>query len=207
MEYINMETWPRKEHYAYFHSMDYPMFNISMNLDATNFLRFVKEHRLSFYYAMGFAAAQTANQIPEFRCRIRGEQVVLHKRVHPSFTDLDKGTGLFKYVQVDLTEDIFSFAEKAVQKSAEQAFFMDVNAEARDDLLYITCVPWVSFTQVTHPITLGGDDSIPRIAWGKYFASGEKILLPFSIQANHALMDGVHAGKYVERLQSFLDSL
>jgi len=207
MEYINMETWPRKEHYAYFHSMDYPMFNISMNLDATNFLRFVKEHKLSFYYAMGFAAAQAANQIPEFRCRIRGEQVVLHDRVHPSFTDLDKDTGLFKYVQVDLTEDIFSFSEKAVQKSAAQHFFMDVNEEARDDLLYITCVPWVSFTQVTHPIALGGDDSIPRIAWGKYFASGEKILLPFSIQANHALMDGFHAGKYVERLQSFLDSL
>ncbi len=58
---------------------------------------------------------------------------------------------------------------------------------------------------MTHPIALDRDDSIPRIAWGKYFKDGEKTLLPFSIQANHALMDGVHAGRYVERLQRDLD--
>nr|WP_319489474.1 chloramphenicol acetyltransferase [uncultured Caproiciproducens sp.] len=207
MEYIHLDTWARKEHYQYFHSMDYPMFNISMNLDVTNFLRFVREHRLSFYYSMGFAATQAANEIPEFRCRIRGEQVVLHDRVHPSFTDLDKESDLFKCVGVDLTEDIFSFSEKAAQKSAAQKTFMDPEQEIRDDLIYFTCIPWISFTQVTHPITLGRDDSIPRIASGKYFASGEKTLLPFSIQVNHALMDGFHAGKFVDRLQKGLDSL
>ncbi|MBW7572810.1 chloramphenicol acetyltransferase [Caproiciproducens faecalis] len=206
MEYINMETWPRKEHYEYFHRMEYPMFNVSMNLDITKFLPFVKEHRLSFYYSMGFAATQAANRIPEFRCRIRGEQVVLHDKVHPSFTDLDKGSDLFKCVGVDLTEDILSFSEKASQRSAAQKTFMDPEQEIRDDLIYFTCVPWISFTQVTHPIALDRDDSIPRIAWGKYFKDGGKTLLPFSIQANHALMDGVHAGRYVQQLQNDLDS-
>jgi chloramphenicol O-acetyltransferase len=32
-----------------------------------------------------------------------------------------------------------------------------------------------------------------------------KIMLPFSVQVNHAFVDGVHVGKYVGRLQHFLD--
>ncbi|MGX8701266.1 CatA-like O-acetyltransferase [Caproiciproducens sp.] len=205
VEYIDMETWPRKEHFRHFYKMEYPMFSVSLNLDITKFLPFVKERRLSFYYAMGFAVTRAANEIPEFRCRIRGGRVVLHDKVHPSFTDLDRDSDLFKCVGVDLTEDICSFSEKASRASAAQKTFMDPAQEERDDVLYLTCVPWFSFTQVTHPIALDRNDSIPRIAWGKYFKDGEKTLLPFSIQANHALMDGVHAGRYVQRLQRDLD--
>jgi chloramphenicol O-acetyltransferase type A len=32
-------------------------------------------------------------------------------------------------------------------------------------------------------------------------------LLPFSVQVNHALIDGFHIGKYVDRLQTFIDEM
>ncbi len=208
MEYIDIDQWSRKQHFEFFHKMDYPQFNVCLNIDVTHFLEFVKEHDISFYYAMGFASTYAANEIVNFRYRIRGDQVVLHDKIDPSFTDMSADSDLFKIVTVEMNGDIVHFARQAKEQSEQQkVFFIFENAEERDDLVYITCVPWFSFTQLTHPITLSKDDSVPRISWGKYFKQGEKWMLPISIQANHALMDGLHVGRYIEKLQNYIDHL
>ena len=49
-------------------------------------------------------------------------------------------------------------------------------------------------------------DSVPRITWGKYFKTADKILMPLSVQAHHALIDGRHMGKYFEKTQELLDN-
>ena len=49
-------------------------------------------------------------------------------------------------------------------------------------------------------------DSIPRIAWGKYFEENGKIKLPLSVQAHHSLVDGVHVGQYFNKVQEILDN-
>jgi chloramphenicol O-acetyltransferase type A len=205
MEYIDMEKWPRKEHFRFFQGMDYPQTNVCMNLDITHFLEFVKENHLSFYYSMIFAATHTANEIDSFRYRIRGDGVVLHDRVHPSFTDLSEGSELFKFVTLEMEGDIISFSNhtKEVSRNTKE----NLSNENRDDLIYYTCLPWISFTSVCHALTLGKEDSIPRISWGKYFRDGEKVLLPFSVQVNHSLLDGFHIGKYVNRLQEYIDQI
>jgi len=46
---------------------------------------------------------------------------------------------------------------------------------------------------------------VPRLAWGKYFEENGKILLPFSVQAHHSFVDGIHMGKYYECLQKYLN--
>jgi chloramphenicol O-acetyltransferase type A len=74
----------------------------------------------------------------------------------------------------------------------------------RDDLLYMTAIPWVSFTSFAHPMRLHPADSIPRFAWGKYFAEGKFLKMPLSVQAHHALMDGIQMGKFYAELQETL---
>jgi chloramphenicol O-acetyltransferase type A len=49
-------------------------------------------------------------------------------------------------------------------------------------------------------------DSIPRIAWGKYFEENGKIKLPLSVQVHHALVDGLHVGQYFNAIQEILDN-
>lgn len=208
MEYIDLEKWPRKVHFEFFHQMDYPQFNVCMNIDVTHFLAFVKEQHISFYYAMVFAATHTMNEVVNFRYRIRGDTVILHDKVSASFTDTVKDSDLFKIVTVEVNNDIISYSHFAKEKSEQQKeFIIYEDAEERDDLIYCTCTPWFSFTQLTHPIAINKDDSVPKISWGKYFREGDKVLLPFSIQANHALVDGVHVGKFVKTLQSYIDCL
>jgi chloramphenicol O-acetyltransferase type A len=69
----------------------------------------------------------------------------------------------------------------------------------------MTAIPWISFTSFMHPLHLHPVDSVPRFAWGKFFADGEALKMPFSVQGHHALMDGLHAARYIERVQRYLN--
>jgi len=210
MQYIDLNTWKRKEHFQFFYRMDYPQFNICMNLDVTHFLNYVKEKNLSFYYAMIYAVTTVVNDSEDFKYRIRDGKVVLHDTIHPSFTDMDtdKQDDLFKLVTIDMQDDLFGFVKSAKEANKNQKDYFGLDKLiGRDDLIYITCVPWISFTHISHTISLQKNDSVPRISWGKYFSENNKVILPFSVQVNHALMDGIHIGKFIEKLQCFIDEL
>ena len=206
MEIIDLNKWERTEHFNFFRQMDYPQYSICANIDITNFLKKIKEKHISFYYGMIFAATNVLNQIDEFKYRIRGNEVIRHNTIHPSFTDLMDDSELFKIVNVDMENDIGIFTEKAKQKAVSQKKFIVTEEEVRDDLVYITCIPWVAFTSLTHTISLKSDDAVPRLSWGKYFEESGRVLIPFSVQAHHAFVDGIHIGRYFDALQKYLDN-
>jgi chloramphenicol O-acetyltransferase type A len=69
----------------------------------------------------------------------------------------------------------------------------------------MTAIPWVSFTSFLHPLNLRPPDSIPRFAWGKFFEDGDRLKMPLGVQGHHALMDGIHVGKFYAEVQDYLD--
>ena len=78
------------------------------------------------------------------------------------------------------------------------------NEPGRDDLLFMTALPWVSFTSFTHPMRLHPADSIPRFAWGKFFQEDRRLKIPLSLQGHHAVMDGIHMAKFYARVEDWL---
>lgn len=207
MQYINFYTWSRQNHLKFFEKVDNPQFNICFNLNVTNFLKFVKENKLSFYYSMIYASTYIMNEIEDFRYKIRNGKIILHDKLQPSFTDMNKDENLFKIVTLDIGNSIIEFSNEAKQVSISQEEYFPETILNQDELIYFSCIPWISFTSISNEIVMNKEDSIPRISFGKYFNQDDKILIPYSIQVNHMLLDGVHVGKYIERLQQFLDEL
>lgn len=207
MKYINFDNWNRKEHYKFFENVDNPQFNICMNLNITNFLKFIKENDLSFYYSMIYASTYVLSQIEDFRYKIRNGKIILHDSLQPSFIDMDDQENLFKIVTLSLNNSIkeFSNIAKEISKSQNE-YFPEVNID-QDKLIYFSCIPWISFTSISNEIIMNKEDSIPRISFGKYFTQDNKTLLPYSIQVNHMLLDGIHVGKFIEQLQKFIDKI
>lgn len=202
MKWIDLNTWKRKKHYDMFTAMSHPHFSVTSEVDITTFLAWCKEGKRPFYHTMIYAVTQAANRLPEFRQRIRENGVVEHAWVYPSFTFLKDGD-LFDFTTVRETDDFQRFLQLAKEK-ADTAGPPDLSDEPGvDDLLFITCLPWIPFTHITHPIH---NDSFPRLAWGKYVRRGDQITLPFNIQAHHGLVDGIHAAKLLHELQKVLDT-
>jgi chloramphenicol O-acetyltransferase type A len=206
MKFIDIENWNRKDHYSYFKQLDYPHFNICGNLDITNFYRYIKENELPFFISILYASTKTANDIKEFRFRIREDKVLEHEFVSPSFTVMTEGE-VFSFCTVKFIDGFNDFKCNTLKEIEKTKNNMSLEDEpGRDDLLYITSIPWISFTNITHPIQMNPIDSIPRISWGKYFEDSGKIKLPLSVQAHHALVDGVHVGQYFNTIQEILDN-
>ena len=144
MKQIDLETWNRKDHFMHFSKMDYPQFNICMDIDISNFLIYTKNEKLSFYYSMIYAVSQVLNTIDNFKYRIRDGKVILHEKIHPSFTCINKDANddLFKIITVDLVDDMAEFEKAAKETSKKQkSLFDSATSSYRDDLIYITCIP------------------------------------------------------------------
>jgi chloramphenicol O-acetyltransferase type A len=175
-----------------------------VNVDVTAFYPFVKRNGYSLTVSMVYLISRVSNAIPEFRQRIRGDQVVEHEIVNPSFsilTDVD----LFSFCAVEYAEQFSEFARRAEKNITDVKTHPSLEANPeKDEMLYMTSIPWISFTSFTHPMQFHPADSIPRFAWGKYFQEGDTWKMPLSVQGHHAVMDGIHMGRYYETLQEYL---
>lgn len=205
MRQIDLETWPRKPLFDVFKNWEYPIFNICANLDITKFYPYIKENQIRFTPVVMYLIARTANSIPEFRWRIRPEGVVEHDLVHPSTTILN-AQNLFSFCTVEFTQDFGVFAKQAEKRIAEVQQNPHLSdPDGSDHWLFMTSIPWVSFTSFMHPMQLNPADSVPRFAWGKLFEDGDRMKMPFSVQGHHAVMDGFHVGQYYQKIQEYLD--
>jgi chloramphenicol O-acetyltransferase type A len=175
------------------------------NVDLTAFYPFVKQSGISFTVAILYVLARAANEIPEFRYRVRAGKVVEHEIVHPSITVLT-GEDLFSFCTLNYFEKFTEFAASAVERIAYVQENPTLESDPRqDDMMYMTAIPWVSFTSFMHPMHLQPADYVPRLAWGKFFEDGEFLKMPLDVQAHHALMDGIHMGRYYVEVQNYLD--
>jgi len=175
------------------------------NVDVTGFYPVIKQRGISLNVAIVYVLTRAANAIPEFRYRIRSGGVVEHEIVHPSTTILTN-EDLFSFCTFDYVEDFSLFAARAAEQIAYvQEHPTLENVPGKDDLLFMTAIPWVTFTSFMHPMHLHPADSIPRFAWGKFFEDGKFIRMPLNVQGHHALMDGIHVGKFYTEVQECLD--
>lgn len=204
MREIDLENWPRRAHYEMFRKMAFPHFSLTTIVELSNFYQYLKKQELSFTIGMIYLLAKTANQIPEFRCRIRDETVIEHDIIHPSCTILTDDN-LFAFCSVRFSEDFQDFAALAAERIALVKTDPTLDdSDWADSLLFMTSLPWISFTSMHHPNS-STTDSVPRVAWGKYLIEADTIRMPLNIQAHHGLIDGLHVGQFFDQFQAYLD--
>jgi chloramphenicol O-acetyltransferase type A len=110
----------------------------------------------------------------------------------------------FSYAYFDYHENFETFFQGAAQSIKRVQAEGLLKPTMRDDLIYFTVLPWVSFTSFAHARTPGRGESVPRIAFGKFTVENERTLLPISVEVHHALMDGLHVGRYLTRFEEAL---
>ncbi|MEO8041028.1 MAG: chloramphenicol acetyltransferase [Acidobacteriota bacterium] len=204
---VDITTWKRKATYEFFRDYEDPFFNIAANLDVTNLYRFCKEKNLAFSLAALFLSLETSNEIREFRLRMMGETVVEFDRVEATQTILNDDE-TFSFCYFPMQDDIFEFNRtgKIAREKYKALKTFDVEAE-RIDLIYYSAIPWISFTSFKHASRQNNRQTVPRMVFGKIFDDGPRRKMPFSVEVHHALVDGVHVGKFFNLFQAKLDAV
>lgn len=199
---IDTSKWKRQLHCEIFRNALQPQYNVSLELDITNFSKKVKENKWSFSLAFIHTITKCANKIEEFRYRFLDGEVVLYDTIHTSFTYLNAETELFKVVNVPMIDDIEEYIEIAKKTIVNQKEY--ITGPVPNDVYQFSSLPWIKFTHISHTLAGKSDKSNPMFDWGKYFEKDGKVLMPFSIQVHHSFIDGFHVGKFVKHLQEKL---
>lgn len=204
---VDTETWARRATYEFFKDYEDPFFNFCANIDVTSIYRTCKANGLSFSLASLFASLRAANEIREFRIRLVVDRLVEFDKIHATQTILNDDE-TFSFAYFELTDDVITFDRegKAARETYKALKTFDVETE-RFDLIYYSVIPWVSFTSFKHASRLDKRMTIPRIVFGKAFDSAGRKLMPVSVEANHAIMDGYHVGRFFETFQRTADNL
>lgn len=203
--YLDLANWSRREVFEFFRDFDKPYFNLCTQLDVTSLLALLRERPdVSVSLAYHYFALRAANEIEPFRYRLREGKVIVHDVIHGGTTVMLPSEN-FTLAYFDYDANFARFidqADRAVKEvlSGDGAF----RPNPSDDRIHFTTLPWVSFTSFSHARNWRREDSIPKIAFGKFVKENQRTLLPFSVEVHHALMDGLHVGRYVKRLEEML---
>ncbi len=226
--YLDLQTWPRRDAYAYFRDFDKPFFNVCTRLDVTRLKGAAKAFAGgSFSLACHRIALLLANRIEPFRYRIEdaddagdpgggAPRVRIHDRLRGGMTVLrnDDSFG-FAYL-----EPHASYVDFATHGAAAIAAAKDPRARfdpRLDDVavIHFTTLPWIHFTSFSHARNWRRSgrptDSIPKIAFGRVDAErartgDERLWMPLSVEVHHALMDGLHVGRYIQAFEAAMQN-
>ena len=204
MEILDMDKWERREAYGFFSKVSNPFYMVTFRQDITDLYDFVKKNGLSFYYGLIWACTRAINDTDAFLVSYRDGRLVRIPERSPSFTDIRKDGEQFYIVSAEPLHGIREFCREAKRLSGSQTVFIDENRES-DDLIYFSCLPWVDMTALTNERDSSSPDfahdSVPHIAWGKYTEDGAgRKILGLSVEVNHRYIDGLHIGRFAERL-------
>ena len=205
---VDLSTWQRADQFRFFRSYAKPHYAITSRINVTRLLTELKQQGVSPYRACLYAIGAGIHAVPELLMRFCGDVVTLYESVELSMT-VPLANGNFNYAYVPFLPDFAAFDAQclALIEAAKLKVGLEANAGQRDDLAYLSCMPWLDYTSINNALP-GPDDCIPRVSWGKFVADGNgKHSMAMTIEVHHALVDGRQVGEYFQAVQAALDGL
>jgi len=204
---LNLDTWPRKEHFEFFSKFDEPFFGVVASIDCTKAYTAAKQKGIPFFLYYLHKTLIAVNSIEAFKYRIANGEVLVHDTINVSSTVMRNDTTFgFSFMPYHL--DILEFVANA-QKEIERVRStpgLFTRTFDEDNLIHFSALPWVNFTSLSHARSFTFPDSCPKISVGKMMISKDGVkTMPVSVHVHHGLMDGYHVGLFFEALQIAMD--
>lgn len=206
--YLDTDRWARRATFEHFRAFDNPFFNVCVRLDVAPLRAALSARPRGGGLALAcyFVAITLANRLEPFRLRLEGGRVRVHDRVDGSTTVLRPDGDSFAFADLEHDADFDRFCTHA-RASIEAARTGAGRFEPKPDdqaRLHFTTLPWVHFSSFAHARNWGREDSVPKFAFGRAQSDGPHTWMPMSVEVHHALMDGVHVGRFVEAFEASL---
>lgn len=200
---IDLKTWHRTQLYELFKTFSEPYHGVCLRIDCTETFRYAKRHGCSMFLTLVHRALTAVNQVESLKTRIVGEDVVQYPMIHgggavgrPNETI---SFGFFHYRPC--LQDFLLEAAAVLQRVKDRT---DIERSSRQDLVRFSILPWLDFTSISHARSMAGEESAPRITFGKVSENADRCTMPISIHVHHALADGLHVAQFVEQFERCL---
>lgn len=204
---LDYNEWKRKDAYDFFSAYQNPTMCLTSKVKLANFNDYIKSNNLSFYPAFAHCCLEALSKIPESFNRVIDGKLYYSKSLYAGFTILDKNNN------INFTEPI-KYESEILKFNSEYKKHRDMILNSPDNYdskrknekhitIYMTCIPWISFTSAINPIKDSYDDNI-RLCWGKFYKENNELMIDVSLQVHHGLFDGMQMCIFFKELQNIL---
>ena len=208
---IDVKNWNRYKTYSWFKSFSNSTYGCNKKIDVTELVNVSKKRKQSFFINMLYVVLKALNSVDEMRMRMENGVPVIYEDINPAFTVMTKAE-TFENVRFENCDEYNKFYLRAsdyIEKAKNQQIIEEGNYNPNIyNEYYITCVPWLSFEGLTHPIP---DDvssqCVPRVCWGKYENINGKYELTLNITVSHIFVDGYPLSRVFNLLQEMLNNV
>ena len=200
---LNVDNWKRQEHFNFFSQFEEPFYGVCVSIDCTKAYQFSKANGFSFFIYYLHKCLVAANAVESFKYRIEDDEVFIYDRINAGATiGRENGTFGFGYFYYhDNLEDFISAAAVEIKRVKETN---ELGRSLKNDLIRCSALPWLDFTSISHARSFSVRDSCPKISFGKVTELNGKKTMPVSVHVNHALVDGIHVGQFIDHFQDLM---
>ena len=203
----------RRDRFDLFDRMDSPAVNLCFTLALPDYRPWCKEQGLAPFHVLLYAVLRSVLKTENFRYRVFEGEVIEIDRLMPSFTVVNQHNDL-NFALFDWSDDLREFVARGIAARDEASAMTALNnsyaalsPRAVKDQVFITCIPWLDFTAIQHPMAALGSPDIPSLAWGRFRNGPDgRLQLPFSVQAHHGFVDGYHIHLLARQIAAELDA-
>lgn len=204
---LDLDNWPRKEHFHFFKQFEEPFFGATVEIDCTTAYTTSKALGASFFIYYLHKTLVAVNTNEPFRYRISDDKIYICDRIDASAT-IGREDGTFGFSLIQYDPDFDHFKEIALKEIAriQSTTGLFTRTFENDNVIHFSAIPWLDFTSLSHARSYTYPDSCPKISFGKMKVSENgKRTMPMSIHIHHGLMDGLHLGQFVDSFQEIIN--
>ncbi|UQD55683.1 chloramphenicol acetyltransferase [Flavobacterium sp. K5-23] len=204
---LDIERWPRKEHFHFFRKFEEPFFGATVEIDCTKAYENSKAIGSSFFIYYLHKTLVAVNTNESFRYRIADDQVYIYDQIDGSATiGREDSTFGFSLIKYDPDFAVFTATALVEIERVQNTPGLFTSAFDTDNVIHFSAIPWLNFTSLSHARSYTFQDSCPKISFGKMITGeGGKRTMSMSIHVHHGLMDGLHLGQFVDLFQELMN--
>ena len=182
-----------------------PMVTFFKTLDVTNLIRVSKRRGLKFNMLLDWCIGKAAAGVKEFYMLPVGDQLIAYDSIAVN-TIVKNRTGEVSSCDILFTEDLDAFNREYLEHTARVAESC-IDRDLSENSMVIGTSAIVD-TEIDGAVGMNsGIFNNPFLIWGRYRRRFLRYTLPISLQVHHTQMDGAHAGRFLEMLQTEIDRL
>ena len=182
-----------------------PMVTFFKTLDVTNLIRVSRRRGLKFNMLLDWCIGKAAAGVKEFYMLPVGDQLIAYDSIAVN-TIVKNRTGEVSSCDILFTEDLDAFNREYLEHTARVAETC-IDRDLSENSMVIGTSAIVD-TEIDGAVGMNsGIFNNPFLIWGRYRRRFLRYTLPISLQFHHTQMDGAHAGRFLEMLQTEIDRL
>lgn len=213
-QYIDIETWERKDNYHFFRNFVNPTISITSEVECAGAKARAKKAGQSFFLHYLYAILHAANEVKEFRFRHDREgRVVVYDQVDVLTPIKVNDKGDFYSVRIPYHKDFIAFHEEAqriIRAIPTESKPYDAEEQSPDkeafDVILLSATPDLYFTSITATQEFRHGSNYPLMNAGKAVIRGGELVMPIAMTVHHGFMDGHHFSLFFKKVEEFLKS-